>query len=164
LSCYLPISCPGKTFTTGAITSGAWLRPCAAGRSLSMAQYDEAEVRQRLEAEKIRLKQEIYRQTQGDEAVPTTDPLLDAGGVATDPADDADALADYERTQMLVSNAQEMLEDINAALARLDAGTYGICTNCGQEIDPRRLEALPWVSHCINCQAALEAESARRRP
>ena len=129
-----------------------------------MAQYDEAAVRQRLEAEKIRIKQEIYRQTQGDEAVPATDPLLDTGGVATDPADDADALADHERTEMLVGNAQAMLADINTALARLAAGSYGICTNCGREIDPRRLEALPWASLCIDCQAALEAEAARRRP
>jgi RNA polymerase-binding protein DksA len=129
-----------------------------------MAQYDEAAVRQRLESERIRIKQEIYRQTQGDEAVPTTDPLLDAGGVATDPADDADALADHERTEMLVKNAQAMLADIDVALARLRAGSYGVCTNCGREIDPRRLEALPWASLCIDCQAALEAELARRRP
>ena len=129
-----------------------------------MAQYDEAAVRQRLEAEKIRIKQEIYRQTQGNEAVPATDPLLDTAGLATDPADDADALADHERTEMLVSNAQAMLADINTALTRLDAGSYGICTNCGREIDPRRLEALPWASLCIDCQAALEAEVARRRP
>ena len=75
-----------------------------------------------------------------------TDPLLDTGGMSTDPADDADALADHERTQILVSNAQSMVEQINAALERLDAGTYGICTNCGRQIDPRRLEALPYVT------------------
>jgi DnaK suppressor protein len=128
-----------------------------------MARFDEVAIRQRLEAERLRIKQEIYRQTQGDETVPATDPLLDTGGVSTDPADDADALADNERTRILVSNAQAMIAQINAALQRLDAGTYGICTNCGREIDPRRLEALPCVILCIDCQTAAEAASARRR-
>ena len=73
---------------------------------------DEAEVRQRLEGERMRIKQEIYRQTQGDEMVPATDPLLDTGGVSTDPADDADALADNERTRILVSNSQAMVAQI----------------------------------------------------
>lgn len=129
-----------------------------------MARFDEAEVRQRLEGERLRIKQEIYRQTQGDEMVPATDPLLDTGGVSTDPADDADALADNERTRILVSNSQAMVAQISAALERLDAGTYGVCTNCGREIDPRRLEALPYVTLCIDCQAAAEAAAARRHP
>lgn len=128
-----------------------------------MARIDEAEVRQRLEGERMRIKQEIYRQTQGDEMVPATDPLLDTGGVSTDPADDADALADNERTRILVSNSQAMIAQITTALERLDAGTYGVCTNCGREIDPRRLEALPYVTLCIDCQAAAEAAAARRR-
>jgi DnaK suppressor protein len=128
-----------------------------------MARFDEAAVRQRLEGERMRIKQEIYRQTQGDETVPATDPLLDTGGVATDPADDADALADNERTQILVSNARAMIAQITIALERLDAGTYGVCTNCGKGIAPRRLEALPYVTLCIDCQAAAEAASARRR-
>ena len=129
-----------------------------------MAQYDEAAVRQRLETEKRRIEQEIYRQTQGDETTPPTDPLLDTGGMSTDPADDADALADNERTLSLVSNAQAVLQQIKAALARLDAGTYGICTNCGREIGARRLEALPYATLCIDCQTAAEAASAGRRP
>ena len=41
---------------------------------------------------------------------------------------------------------------IDAALARLDAGTYGRCTSCGKPIAPERLEALPWAELCIDCQ------------
>jgi RNA polymerase-binding transcription factor DksA len=43
------------------------------------------------------------------------------------------------------------LRDVNRALSRLDAGDYGICTNCGEPIDPRRLEALPYAELCIFC-------------
>ena len=128
-----------------------------------MAQYDEAAIRSRLEAERYRIKQEIYRQIQGDESAMSADLLLDTGGMSTDPADDADALADNERTRILIHNAQAMIEQINIALQRLDTGAYGICTNCSKQIDPRRLEALPYVTLCIDCQAAAEAASARRR-
>jgi RNA polymerase-binding transcription factor len=41
---------------------------------------------------------------------------------------------------------------IDAALARIDAGTYGICVNCGSQIAPERLEAMPWATLCIDCK------------
>jgi RNA polymerase-binding protein DksA len=44
------------------------------------------------------------------------------------------------------------LAEIEAAIARLDAGTYGRCARCGEPIAPERLEALPWAAHCIDCQ------------
>ena len=44
------------------------------------------------------------------------------------------------------------LELVEAALARLDAGTYGDCTSCGRPIAPERLEAIPWAAFCIDCQ------------
>jgi RNA polymerase-binding transcription factor DksA len=128
-----------------------------------MAKYDEAAIRSRLEAERIRIKQEIYRQIQGDESAMPAGPLLEAGEMSTDPADDADALANNERMRILISNAQSMLEQINIALERLDSGKYGICTRCSKQIDPRRLGALPYVTLCIDCQAAAEAASTRRR-
>ena len=52
------------------------------------------------------------------------------------------ALRDYERSQ---------LAQVDAALAALDAGTYGRCRNCGKPIAPGRLEAIPWASLCIEC-------------
>jgi RNA polymerase-binding transcription factor len=44
------------------------------------------------------------------------------------------------------------LELVDAALARLDAGTYGPCQSCGRPIAPERLEAIPWAALCIDCQ------------
>jgi DnaK suppressor protein len=43
------------------------------------------------------------------------------------------------------------LRDIGRALERLDAGDYGICENCGEAINPERLEALPYATRCIAC-------------
>ena len=34
----------------------------------------------------------------------------------------------------------------------MDDGEYGVCVNCGQEVQPKRLEAVPWARYCITCQ------------
>ncbi len=46
------------------------------------------------------------------------------------------------------------LAQINRALAQLDQGTYGICSNCGKPISERRLQALPYSDRCITCAEA----------
>jgi DnaK suppressor protein len=125
-----------------------------------MARYDEAAVRSRLDAERASLEQDIYDRTQGPEAIVPVDPLLDAGGIASHEADDADAVSDYDRNQAIVRNSRAVLAQVLAALERLDRGAYGVCERCGREIGARRLEALPYAALCIDCQAAHE----RQRP
>ena len=44
------------------------------------------------------------------------------------------------------------LGDVDRALAKMDAGTYGTCERCGKPIGPERLEALPWAVLCIDCK------------
>jgi DnaK suppressor protein len=46
------------------------------------------------------------------------------------------------------------LEAVDAALARIDAGTYGACTSCAKAVGADRLDALPWAALCIDCQRA----------
>ena len=111
---------------------------------------------QRLLEEQQRLQHEVYELTSGDEAVSTTDPILDSGGMASDQADDADALTDAERNRALITHTQDILTQVDEALARFDAGTYGKCTNCGRPIQPGRLLALPYVALCIDCQTKSE--------
>jgi DnaK suppressor protein len=41
---------------------------------------------------------------------------------------------------------------IDEALGRLDAGTYGTCVHCGQPVQEKRIEAVPWARHCLECQ------------
>ena len=45
----------------------------------------------------------------------------------------------------------QTLNKVNAALLRIERGEYGICEKCGEQIDPKRLEALPFATTCINC-------------
>ena len=51
----------------------------------------------------------------------------------------------------LGENSQTVLAEIDAALQRIEDGTYGTCGNCGKEIAVGRLEAHPWASLCIDC-------------
>jgi DnaK suppressor protein len=57
------------------------------------------------------------------------------------------SLSDTERQRLL------QIED---ALRRMDEGTYGRCANCGGQINPLRLEAVPWTRYCIDCQELVE--------
>jgi DnaK suppressor protein len=55
------------------------------------------------------------------------------------------------------SNAErQLLQMVENALARIQDGSFGQCISCGQEINPKRLEAVPWTRHCIACQEKLE--------
>ncbi|HEX5015385.1 MAG TPA: TraR/DksA C4-type zinc finger protein [Candidatus Limnocylindrales bacterium] len=57
-----------------------------------------------------------------------------------------------QRDLALRDRSLQHLELVDAALARLDAGTYGACQSCGRPVAPERLEAIPWAAYCIDCQ------------
>jgi DnaK suppressor protein len=61
-----------------------------------------------------------------------------------------------QRDLALRERATQLLELVEAALARLDTGTYGTCLRCGRPIAPDRLAVLPWAAHCIECQAVVD--------
>lgn len=71
-------------------------------------------------------------------------------------ADTATETYDRELDYTLGENSEHVLAEINAALERIDNGTYGTCTNCGKPIPPERLEARPWATLDIDCQRQLE--------
>lgn len=62
----------------------------------------------------------------------------------------ASATLDREIDYTLGENAEQLLGEIEAALQRIDDGTYGRCRECGKEIDEARLEAVPWARLCID--------------
>lgn len=59
----------------------------------------------------------------------------------------------FERSQVgaLVDQARTHLAEVDAALARVEDGTYGVCESCGAQIAPERLEARPVARRCITC-------------
>ncbi len=65
--------------------------------------------------------------------------------------------ATAERTEVigLVDTIKGQLDGVDAALARIVEGKYGICVTCGKEIDPARMEARPESVYCVDCKAKL---------
>ena len=59
------------------------------------------------------------------------------------------------------SMTSDTLNAIAAALARIDDGTYGFCIDCDREIEPARLEAVPWTPYCLEDQEKHERKATR---
>lgn len=70
-----------------------------------------------------------------------------------DEHDPEGATIGFERAQLtaLAAAAQERITQVDDALRRLDAGTYGICERCGQPIAEQRIAALPLARYCVSC-------------
>jgi DnaK suppressor protein len=71
-------------------------------------------------------------------------------------AETATATLGREIDYTLGDNAEQVLLEIDTALARIDDGTYGTCVSCGNEIPLARLEANPWATLCIECKRRTE--------
>lgn len=78
------------------------------------------------------------------------------GGFDDDPADAGSASFERETAQSLSNHARGLLVQIDDALRRLDAGTYGTCERCGEKIEFARLEALPSATLCLSCKRHAE--------
>ena len=61
-----------------------------------------------------------------------------------------------ERDLLLSAQARHVVDEIDAALARMKKGTYGVCSYAGRKIPVERLEAIPWADVCVDCKARAE--------
>jgi DnaK suppressor protein len=77
---------------------------------------------------------------------------VDEDGNDSHMADSASETLDRGIELSLEDNADHLLAAIDAALGRIDAGTYGLCERCAKPIAQERLEALPWATKCIECK------------
>ncbi len=85
-----------------------------------------------------------------------TDESGEDAAVDNHPADVATVTFDRELDDTLEENSAHVLSDIDAALKRIEDGTYGTCQSCGRQIPEERLEARPWATLCIDCQRERE--------
>jgi RNA polymerase-binding protein DksA len=82
-----------------------------------------------------------------EEVAPTADNHL---------GETASATLGREIDYTLGDNAEQVISEIDAALERIEDGSYGTCSSCGEEIPRARLEANPWASLCIDCKRRAE--------
>lgn len=82
----------------------------------------------------------------------------EALAIETSP-DELDRIQHASERDYAMSNLErnsDRLREVRTALRRIHAGTFGICAGCDENINPRRLAAVPWASFCIVCQEAAD--------
>jgi DnaK suppressor protein len=118
-----------------------------AANLLSMEKKKLDSFKKRLETRQVELRRTVTR-TQQD------------GRTADEEAtqDIADRAASSYNKEFLFhqsNNDRQLLAMVEGALERIREGSFGECISCGKEINPKRLEAVPWTRHCIECQEKL---------
>ncbi len=109
------------------------------------------ELKQKLETEKKSIQKEL-------ESFATEDPDLKHNWDTKypnredgDKDDQADEVQEYDNKLSLEHSFELKLKDVNSALDKIKSGKYGVCENCGKEIDEKRLLACPEAKTCLKC-------------
>jgi DnaK suppressor protein len=106
-----------------------------------MDQQTVEAARQTLEAERARISLELAEEVEHPRV---------AHGAQTAAATE---VSESQRGQQLREREEQRLVQIEAALQRIEDGSFGLCMSCGKSINPDRLEALPWATDCIDCHS-----------
>lgn len=109
-----------------------------------MTELNETKIRKKLEDQRAEIQEEINSLEEQRSGADAMNP---------DRSDLAQSFSSLERLRAHLERNREQLEQIEAALKRLDDGTYGKCSNCGKPINPDRLELLPHAQMCVECQS-----------
>lgn len=116
-----------------------------------------AQVRSTLQQREARLQAEVEATRSRGASDPTR-----VAREATDRGEDAESQVESGLNDAEVARDLAELREIGEALARLDAGRYGLCKDCDEPIDERRLAAEPFAIRCTACQGRLELARNRR--
>lgn len=114
-----------------------------------MDQQTTEALHERLTGEQRALRRQLRELGARTDAEGIEDPDLDEGF-----ADAGQAAAERSSLLTLVRKLREQLSEVDEALGRMDAGSYGRCQKCGQPIPEERLEALPAARLCMTCKRA----------
>src|SRR5512134_1478811 len=95
--------------------------------------------RAQLDDERASLRRQLAELGEGGEELSFDEGFADSSQVA----------AEQGEVRALVANLRSLLDDVERALGKIDAGTYGTCEECGQPISEARLEAMPATRYCV---------------
>ncbi len=107
-----------------------------------MAEITHASLRAHLEEERDRIREQLSQYGYGDASSLSFDEGF---------ADSGQVTAERGEVDALVGQLVELLQDVEHALQKFDAGSYGTCEDCGDDIPSARLEAKPAARFCIDC-------------
>ena len=146
-----PVKKVPKKKTVTCSLSGFEVMPGAAG----LSPRTKERLEEKLQEEKLRLLH------QADELVAEAEDLArnrEHGDTQFDEeSGEGDTISvERERDLLLSAQARHVVDEIDAALARLKKGTYGVCSYAGRKIPLERLEVIPWADVCVDCKARAE--------
>jgi len=120
---------------------------------------DFSELYQRLKSEKTQLLEEIEQLRARGLPLPERR----EGSPFGKREEEADGAFELEKRLALEKGLRDALGEIERALQKYEAGTYGLCDFCGQPIEQARLEALPQANLCLSCKASQKKDARRAR-
>jgi RNA polymerase-binding protein DksA len=104
-----------------------------------------------LELQLIEMRKRLLHEVDSAEDALRED-VVKPGQPSSLPTHPADADVEGLDGQVAISlNEESLLEQVEAAIERLQAGTYGVCQQCGHKVGMERLQAVPYAAHCIAC-------------
>jgi RNA polymerase-binding protein DksA len=109
-------------------------------------------LRSRLKGDVTHLADEALRKAGGEASGSLSNMPIHMADLGTDNFE-------QEFTLSLLENEEQALDEIGAALDRIDKGSFGLCEECGKEIPRERLRALPYARRCVECARKLEQGS-----
>jgi DnaK suppressor protein len=80
-----------------------------------------------------------------------------------DPADITQEARDRDVALQILDRESALVRQLRSAVGRIDDGSYGICVECGDEIPPKRLKAIPWAERCIGCQEIADCSAPYKK-
>jgi DnaK suppressor protein len=122
--------------------------PTSTARVPKRGKREVEKYRRLLEQKKAELSDELAKARNAEEE--TTEESTQ------DIADKAVSSYTREFLYSLTDGERTVLLRIDEALNRIDDGTYGFCLNCGTQMSDKRLAAVPWAPHCVDCQELAE--------
>jgi RNA polymerase-binding transcription factor DksA len=120
---------------------------------------DKRKVRTRLRQERERLMA-VQHDLRGD-AETTTDvnSVGELSAYGQHPGDIGSEVFEHEKNVSILEQIDDQISEVDAALERLEAGSYGRCQACGEPIEPARLEERPYTRFCLEDQRRVEREA-----
>jgi RNA polymerase-binding protein DksA len=115
------------------------------------------DLRTRLQAEEVELQAQLTT-IEEDTFATTQSEMVGDVGLDDESADAGTATFEREKDLSIENNVRDLLQKIERALKRIEAGTYGTCDRCGKPIEKPRIKALPYVDLCIK-----DAQAQSRR-
>jgi DnaK suppressor protein len=113
-----------------------------------MEKHEFSKMKIRLQAQKVDLLRSLEQLAQQAQ--------ISAHEYGRDEGDRARSSHEKELLSRQTAQMRSRLNLIERALAKINDGSYGRCSNCGDSINPKRLQAIPWTSYCVTCQELIE--------